>query len=162
MSELSTMPVLGEKTGKELLDTFLAALMAKDLPVLMQLFADDAVVYDPHYPQPHMVGKAALEQGLAWSMGTLEKPGFTLRQCWLNDHSGVAELYTHHVIRGGMEAKFDQVFVFEFRNGKFTRLQAYVPYRPHGMAGLIGQVTGLVWRLQGKIKSNDQPSKWPG
>jgi ketosteroid isomerase-like protein len=98
-----------------------------------------------------MVGKAAIEQGLTWGMSSLEKPGFKLRHLWLDGNSGVAELDTHHVIKGGMESKFDQVFVFEFRNGKLTRLQSYVPYPPHGIAGMIGNVTKVIWRLQGKI-----------
>jgi ketosteroid isomerase-like protein len=152
MSEVGSPTAPGEKSGKSLLDELLAALMAKDLPRMMSLFADDAVVYDPHYPQPRMVGKAAVQQGLEWGLSTLEKPGFAVRHVWLSDDSGVAEVDTHHVIRGGVEAKFEQVFVFEVRDGKFTRFQAYVPYRPHGIAGLMGQTTGLMWRLQGKLK----------
>lgn len=138
--------------SKELFEAMLKAFMTKDLATIMSYFADDAVLYDPHYPQPRMVGKAAIEQGLAWGMSSLEKPGFKLRNLWMDGSSGVAELDTHHVIKGGMETKFDQVFVFEIRNGKFTRLQSYVPYPPHGIAGMIGNVTKLVWRLQGKIK----------
>ena len=138
--------------GKELFDRLLQAFMRKDLPAVMSYFAEDAIFYDPHYPQPRMVGKAAIEQGIAWGMSTLEKPGFTLRHLWLDGNSGVAELDTHHVIRGSMESKFDQVFVFEFRDGRFTRLQGYVPYPPHGIAGMISNVTRLAWRFQGKIK----------
>ena len=130
----------------------LQAFMSKDLPKIMSYFADDAILYDPHYPQPRMVGKAAIQQGIEWSMSSLEKPGFKVRQLWLDGHSGVAELDTHHIIKGGMEAKFDQVFVFEVRGDKFARVQSYVPYPPHGIAGIIGNVTKLAWRLQGKMK----------
>ena len=77
---------------------------------------------------------------------------FKLRHMWLDGDSGVAELDTHHLIKGGIESKFDQVFVFECRDGKFTRLQSYVPYPPHGIAGMIGNVTKVMWRLQGKMK----------
>jgi ketosteroid isomerase-like protein len=139
-------------SGKEILEGLLQAFMAKDLPKAMSYFADDAVLYDPHYPQPRMVGKDAILQGMSWGMSNLEKPGFTLRHIWLNENSGVAEVDTHHVIRGSIETKFDQVFVFETRDGKFTRLQSYVPYPPHGIAGIIGNVMRLAWRLQGKLK----------
>lgn len=139
-------------SGKALLEEMLKAFANKDLPKVMSYFADDAVFYDPHYPQPRMVGKDAILQGMAWGMSSLEKPGFKLRHVWLDGNSGVAELDTHHVIRGSMETKFDHVFVFEFRNGKFTRLQSYVPYPPHGIAGMIGNVTKFVWRIQGKLK----------
>lgn len=149
---MPTAMLQNQNAGQALFDRLLQAFMCKDLSAVMACFADDAIVYDPHYPQPRMVGKAAIEQGVAWGMNTLEKPGFTLRQLWLDGNTGVAELNTHHVIRGNMESKFDQVFVFEFRNGKLTRLQSYVPYPPHGIAGMIGKVTRLAWRLQGKLK----------
>jgi ketosteroid isomerase-like protein len=142
----------GNGSSKELFEGMLQAFMSKDLPKVMSYFTDDAVLYDPHYPQPRMVGKAAIQQGLEWGMSSLEKPGFKLRHMWTDENSGVAELDTHHLIKGGIEAKFDQVFVFEVRDGKFTRLQSYVPYPPHGIAGIIGNVTKVMWRLQGKMK----------
>lgn len=137
-------------SGKELIDALFAAFLAKDLALVMNCFADDAIFYDPHYPQPRMVGRAAIEQGFAWGLNGLEKPGFELRHIWIEENSAVVEMDTHHRLKGGMEAKFDQVFVFEFRNSKLTRVQSYVPYRPPGIGGLIPRLTGLIWRLQGK------------
>src|SRR5690606_12064382 len=104
---------LNTASGKELFEALLKSFMAKDVEKVMSCFADDAVFYDPHYPQPRMVGKAAIRQGIEWGLSSLEKPGFTLRHLWLDNQSGVAELDTHHVIRGGIESKLDQVFVFE-------------------------------------------------
>ena len=152
--ETATPSGLTAKTlsGKELYEKLFAGFHTKDLAQVMSCFADDAVFYDPHYPQPRMIGKAAIKQGMAWSLETLETPGFRVRHMWFNENSGVAEIDTHHVIKGGMEAKFDQVFVFEFHNGKFTRFQSYVPYRPQGIGGVVAQMTGLIWRLQGKMK----------
>lgn len=138
--------------GRKLFEEMIDAFTRKDLPQIMSYFAEDAVLYDPHYPQPRMVGKKAIEQGLAWGISSLEKPGFKLRHLWLDGNSGVAELDTHHLIRGGIESKFDQVFVFELEGNQFKRLQSYVPYPPHGIAGIIGNITRFVWRLQGKIK----------
>jgi ketosteroid isomerase-like protein len=130
---------------------FLAAFAAKNLEAVMAHFAEDAVFYDPHYPQPRMVGRVAIAQGMQWGMSSLEKPGFTLRHLWVDGNSAVVEVDTHHVIRGALETRFDQVFVMELRDGKLTRLQTYVPYGPHGMGGLVTAVTRLVWRLQGKL-----------
>jgi ketosteroid isomerase-like protein len=134
-----------------IIQTLLDAFMAKDLPAVMALIADDAVLYDPHYPQQRMVGKAQIERGLTWGLASLKQPGFTVRNLWLAEHSGVVELDTHHVLMGGMKIKFDQVFVFDLREGKITRLQSYVPYSPPGIGGLLSKVTRLAWRIQGKL-----------
>ena len=40
-----------------------AAVEAKDLEAMMSLFADDAVVIDPHFPTRQMQGKAAIREG---------------------------------------------------------------------------------------------------
>ena len=142
----------GERAIRELLEGLLAAFMSKDLPAVMHCFADDALFYDPHYPQPRMVGRAAIEQGMGWGMAAMAQPGFTVRRVWIVGESGAMEVDTHHRLQGGMEVKFEQAFVFETRAGKLTRLQSYVPFRPLGIGGLIGKATGLVWRLQGKLK----------
>ena len=132
-------------------ERFLQAFMAKDFDAVMAHFADDAVFYDPHYPQPRMVGRAAIARGMRWGMDSLEKPGFTVRKFWADGDTGVVECDTHHIIRGSIAAKFDQVFVLEARGDKLTRLQSYVPYGPHGISGLVTNLTRLVWRLQGKL-----------
>jgi ketosteroid isomerase-like protein len=40
-----------------------AAVEAKDLDAMMSVFADDAVVFDPHFPTPQMQGKADITEG---------------------------------------------------------------------------------------------------
>ena len=51
---------------------------------------------------------------------------------------------THHVFKGGMKMDFDQVFVFELRDGLIARLQSYVPYTPAGIGGLLLKITRLM------------------
>jgi len=138
---------------REMIEEVFNAVMAKDLERVLGAFAEDAVFYDPHYPQQRMAGRAAIERGLRWGLASLEKPGFKIRNLWINDagSSAVVEVDTHHVIRGSLETKFDQVFVLEYHAGKLTRLQSYVPYGPHGVPGLISGVTRLAWRVQGKL-----------
>lgn len=140
-----------EASIKSMVEGMFKAFMAKDLDKVMGFFADDALFFDPHYPKQRMVGREAILQGMTWGMSNLEKPGFKIRKMWLDGNSGVVETDTHHVIKGSMETKFEQVFVFETRNGKFTRMQSYVPYAPHGIAGMISNTTRLIWQVQGKL-----------
>ena len=139
-------------TIPELFQQLVAAFETRDLPAALDLFAEDAVVIDPHYPQSEMKGKADIKQGLGWAFNNIEKPGFTVRHLWSEDDSGVVEVDTHHVFRGGMKVNFPQVFVMEIRAGLITRLQSYPPYGPPGIAGLLTGLVRLTWRLQGKMK----------
>lgn len=136
----------------ELFSRMVTAFETKDLKATLAFFSDDAVVIDPHYPQPEMHGKAAITQGFTWGFKSLAKPGFTLRHYWGELESGVVEVDTHHVLAGGMKLNFPQIFVIETQNGLITRLQSFPPYPPHGIGGLITRATRLAWKVQGKIK----------
>jgi len=136
----------------QLTQGLIAAFEARDLPAALAFFADDAVVIDPHYPQPVMKGKVAIQQGFRWAFTNMKKPGFTVLHTWEENCIGAIEVDTHHVFRGGMKLSFQQVFVCETRDGKITRLQSYLPYAPGGIAGALTKLTRLMWRLQGKLK----------
>ena len=137
---------------ESLLRGALAAFESKELARGLAMFAPDAVMIDPHYPQPEMRGIRAITRGMKWAMGALEKPGFTVRRTWTDGNSVVAEVDTHHVIRGSMVQRFPQVFVAEVRDGKITYLRSYTPYGPHGIGGAMLSLTRLVWRLRGKLR----------
>lgn len=107
-----------------------AAFAAKDLDAVMALFAEDASVFDPHYPTPLMIGKAAIRSGFEWAFGALQQPGFAIRNFWAGENNAAVEVDTHHVMMGGLELNFPQAFVLEWRDGLIGRLQAYVPYPP--------------------------------
>jgi ketosteroid isomerase-like protein len=134
----------------ETLGYLFAAFEAKDLETILTFFADDAVVIDPRYPVMPLQGKVAIREGFAWAFRALKQRGFTPRHVWMDGSSGAVEVETHHRLRGGMEASFPQVFIFETRNGLITRLQAYVPYGPHGIQGLYLRLARLGWRLRRK------------
>ncbi|MBE0587626.1 MAG: nuclear transport factor 2 family protein [Hydrogenophaga sp.] len=138
---------------RENVDAVFAAFTSRDLVAVMRHFAEDAMLIDPHYPQPRMVGREAIERGLAWGLGSLVKPGFTIRHIWLDGDTAAIEMDTHHVFKGGLALCFDQFFVIEARDGKITRLQAYVPYGPPGVAGLLARLTRWAWWLQSKLRS---------
>jgi ketosteroid isomerase-like protein len=136
--------------NRGMIDNLLNAFVSKDLEQVLAFFAEDALVYDPHYPVPEMKGKIAIRRGLEWGLGNMKKPGFLIRKCWLDDNSAVIEVDTHHIFKGGMELKFPQIFVIETREGYVTRLQAYEPYPPPGIGGLLARITRYLWKFQGK------------
>jgi ketosteroid isomerase-like protein len=135
-----------------LLRDLLAALEAKDIERGLSMLAADAVVIDPHYPQPEMRGRAAIMRGIKWALGALEKPGFKMRRSWTNGETVVAEVETHHVIKGPIRQNFGQVFVVETHNGKITHLRSYPSYGPHGPGAIILSLTRVVWRLRGRLR----------
>lgn len=137
---------------RDQVEKMFALFAAKDLEKVLAAFADNALVFDPHYPLPEMRGKEAIRQGFEWGLGNVEKLGFAVRNFWTGENNAVVEIDTHHVLKGGMELKFPQVFVIEMRAGLVTRLQSYVPYPPPGIGGLLANVVRLMWKLQGKVK----------
>jgi hypothetical protein len=60
----------------------LDAMTAKDKGRTLALFADDAVLIDPHYPSPTMSGKDAIGAGLDFAFGLLKQPEWKI----LRDH----------------------------------------------------------------------------
>ena len=141
-----------EDTGTALHDlvrrTF-ATLEARDLQAMMHLFAEEAVVIDPHFPTPRMQGKAAFRKGFQEAMSGMSSFGYTIvNYCESEDGQWAAvETATHHVLKQGIKQNFSQVFIFEVADGSLTRLQAYEPYGPHGILGVFLSLARLANRL---------------
>lgn len=116
-----------------------ATLQAKDLDALMKLFADDAVVIDPHFPARRLNGKAAIEEGFQRAISQMQSFGYTVLNYCESENAKCAavETATHHVARRGIKLNFPQTFIVEAENGHIKRLQAYEPYGPHGLMGFI-------------------------
>ncbi len=123
-----------------------------DVNATVALFAEDGVLFDPHYPTPNMVGKAAIADGLTWGFGAMKKMGFPIVNYFEAEGGQCAavEIATAHVLKSGMKLNFPQMFVIETRDGLMTRMQAYEPYGPHGMVGAILGLTRLQRKLTGK------------
>ena len=136
----------------ELAQRLLTSFEAKDMSAILDCFASDAVMIDPHYPQVRMEGKVAIMQGISWTFSSMIKPSFTIKHVWPDEQSVAIEVDTHHLFKGGMVIDVPQTFVMETREGLITRLQSYPSYTPHGIAGLMIRLTGLLWRMQGKLK----------
>jgi ketosteroid isomerase-like protein len=139
------------RSEPSLFPVMLDAFMAKDVDAALAVFADDAVVIDPHYPEPRMQGRAAIERGFRWGLSSLEKPGFSIRNRAAAGEIEFFECDTRHKLSLGPTIAFDQVFVVETRAGKIIRMQAYEPYPAPGIAGVIRRVSKLIWKLRGWI-----------
>ena len=114
-----------------------ATVEAKNLDAMMSVFAEDAIVIDPHFPTPRMQGKAAITQGLRGAMAGMRSFGYTILNYYEseNGQGAAVETATHHVVKQGMKLNFSQVFIFDVADGRITRMQAYEPYGPHGIMG---------------------------
>ncbi|HZR41773.1 MAG TPA: nuclear transport factor 2 family protein [Ktedonobacteraceae bacterium] len=126
-----------------------AALSARDLEAMMCIFADDAVVIDPHFPTPRMQGKAAIRKGFQGAISGMRSFGYTIvNYCESeNGQCAAVETATHHVLKSGMRRNFPQVFIFEMADGHIKRLQAYEPYGPHGIMGVFLSLARLTNRF---------------
>jgi ketosteroid isomerase-like protein len=119
-------------TLRTLIEHIFSVVETMDPDAVLALCADDAVFFDPHYPVPHMAGKAAIAEGLRWGFGNMQQMRFPIVN-YFEDATGqkaAVEVATAHVLATGMRLNFPQVFVIETRAGLITRLQAYEPYGP--------------------------------
>ncbi len=124
-------------------------LEAKDLDAMLNLFADDAVLIDPHFPTSPMQGKAAIKKGFQGAISGMRSFGYTLVNYFESENGqrAAVETATHHVLKVGTKLNFPQVFIFEVMDGRIARLQAYEPYGPHGITGMFLFFARLINRL---------------
>jgi ketosteroid isomerase-like protein len=134
---------------KNLVDATFQAIEAKDLEAALAGMTDDIVLFDPHYPQPLMHGKAEVSYGLRWAFADVTSFDFQVdRYFYSEDGSGVAvEVACHHVLRVGGEMRFHQAFTGEFRDGLLAKWTAYEPYGPKGMTGIGLGIGHFFYRL---------------
>ena len=57
---------------QDLVNRVFAAVQAKDLETLMTLFADDALLIDPHFPQERLQGKTAIREAMRHAMAGMK------------------------------------------------------------------------------------------
>lgn len=131
-----------------------SAVEAKDLDGLLSLFADDAVVIDPHFPVQRMQGKAAIAEGFREAMAGMQSFGYTIVHYFASENGqhAAVETATHHIVRPGMKLDFPQTFVFEMQDGYIKRLQAYEPYGPHGIVGFFLFLARLGREIQQRLQ----------
>ena len=132
---------------KEEVEAIFRSFERKDIDQIMDHFADDAILFDPHYPIPEMKGKDMIYKGLTWGLQSLVSASFITEKFWINGNEGVIKLKTNHKFKGGNKLDTMQVFLFTLNEDKkFTYLQSFVPYRPSGLSGIFSRITGLFWK----------------
>lgn len=98
---------------------------------ILDIFADDAVLFDPHYPDPRMVGKKNIFKGIKWGLESLSRTRFFPIKIWIDGHEAAAKVETNHVFKSGEKIHFIQVFIFKVNSEKkFTLIESYSPYKP--------------------------------
>ncbi|MFH1796668.1 MAG: nuclear transport factor 2 family protein [Pseudomonadota bacterium] len=138
--------------ARAVLERTFRALEARDKAAVLACFAPDAVLFDPHYPQPLMAGLAEIEEGIDWGLSVMKRFGFRTRHFFGSEDglSGAVEIDTDHMLSSGQNLKFPQVFVVETKDGLITGLRAYEPYGPNGIGGFFLGLARLRRRLSGK------------
>jgi ketosteroid isomerase-like protein len=138
--------------ARDILERTFRALESRDRVAALACFAPDAVLFDPHYPQPRMEGIAEIAEGLDWGLSVMKRFGFRTKHVF-GSHDGLSgafEVDTDHTLNAGQNLKFPQVFVVETRDGLITALRAYEPYGPNGIGGIFLGLARLRRRLAGK------------
>jgi ketosteroid isomerase-like protein len=126
------------------------ALARRDKAAVLAAFAEDAVLFDPHYPKPEMKGQAEISAGLDWGLSGMKSFGFRIVNFFTSDEGKAAfEVDTFHVLKIGVKLNFPQVFITEMKDGKFTAMRAYEPYGPNGMGAVFLGASRLKRRLFG-------------
>jgi len=140
------------KITRESVDEMLKLFENKDMEKILSLFSENAVLYDPHYPEIEMVGKAAIRRGFEFAFAGIKKTNFNIIRFWSDEQGIATEVDTYHLFNNGREIKLQQVFLVEFQNGLISRMRSFVPYPPHGIGGFLPKVIRIIWKLTGKIK----------
>lgn len=141
-----------EQQARIITETCFGALERRDRAALVASFADDAVIFDPHYPKPEMRGRAEIEAGLDWGLSVMQTFGFRIvRHYGTQDGlSGAFEVDTNHVLKGGQKLSFMQAFFVDTRDGLITGMRAYEPYGPNGIGGFFLGLERLKRRITGR------------
>ncbi len=141
---------INKPVSKELIRYFFDTIEAKDITAAMDDFNEGAEFIDPHYPNTHMKGKEEILKGLTWGFKGLKKLGFTIVNYFEAEdgQSAAVEVATAHELPNGKKLNFPQVFIFEVKDHKITRLQAYEPYGPHGVINIMLVVTRFINKIR--------------
>ena len=115
---------------RPLMERAFRAYEAKDREAALAVFAEDAVLIDPHYPEPRIEGRAALAEGMDWAFEAFASLGFSIRTFIDGGAQAAVEVDSHHVLADGTELRFPQLFLVEAEGGRITEIRAYQMYGP--------------------------------
>ena len=138
-----------------IIEAMFAAVSAMNVDAATAGMADDAELYDPHYPYPTMRGAAEVRAGLTWAFSGMKSMGFDIDR-WFFSADGLSatvEVSTHHVLNAGNKhLDFPQVFVIDTDGTKITKVRAYEPYGPGGSVGFGLGISHAIYRMTHRRK----------
>lgn len=137
---------------RALIDRNLDAVMAKDLDAAVSAFSSNGILIDPHYPHTRMTGRAEIESGFRWVFTQMKELRFTVLTCYYSEdgESAAVEVASHHVLANGRRLEFPQCFVVDAEGDLVDRWQAYEPFGPNGIGGLLLGIGRLSHRLRNR------------
>lgn len=136
---------------RPLVEAMFAGVSAKSVDAAVAGMSKDIQLFDPHYPYPNMDGIAEVRDGLTWAFGGMKSMGFDIDRWFASDdgRSVTVEVSTHHVMNAGNKSlDFPQVFVIDTDGTRITRMRAYEPYGPNGVAGIGLAIGHRLYRLR--------------
>lgn len=139
------------KDTYHLFKALLKAFTDKDTNAVLAVFADDATLFDPHYPKPKMTGKPEISKGLGWAFANIKQFKFE-EISYLEDNknnTAVGVYRCSHLLPNGARLNFNQVFVMITENGLITGLDAYLPYGPGGLSGAMLKLSHVLYSVKG-------------
>lgn len=120
-----------ETFTRDQIEDVLRAFEERDAVAASEVYAEDGVFIDPHYPEAEYRGPAEVREALEWALENIvDRPGLTIRNVWEDDKTFAVEVDTHHTMKDGREVDFPQVFIIESEDGQVTRWQSYLPFPP--------------------------------
>ena len=134
------------------INTLIEQVTKKDLNATLALLSDDAILEDPHYPRKIMRGKQQIEKGLAWGFKGMREFRFEIVHYFEDKQHNTCGIETHctHILSTGKQLDFKQVFIFEFKGELFSRISAYLMYRPNGLLGFILKINHTITKILGR------------
>lgn len=132
--------------SRNVINRLINKISLKEKDAVLNLIADDAVFFDPHYPQSLMKGKQQIAKGLDWSFRNIKEFRFeeiNYMEVKKGNISAV-EYHCSHLLPSGNRLDFNQVLIFEINNGLFSSLRAYLPYGPHGLTGFMLKISHIL------------------
>lgn len=141
-------------TIRDLIESNLRAVEAKDLAAAVADFAEDAVVDDPHHPIRPARGRTQITEVLEWTFAQMKAMHFEIDGYFASpDGRGAAVEASCRFDTGmGKPIELRQVFVVESDGAKITRWTAYEPYRPNGVMGAGMRVGHAVYHLRNRLR----------
>ena len=134
---------------RKTMDGVIEAIESKDVDLLLNYFADDAVLFDPHFPVSNMEGKSLIRCSYNWAFLSVKELCISIEREFTSSdgQSGVFELRTKYRSQTGRQQTFFQMFILEMKNDKILRLQVYTPSAPKNNFRPLLSVSRLIKRL---------------